>query len=131
MIWSDWKTFNVTSAASGAGPAVDPAAQIVGGAGDDTLVGTSAKNVLTGGGGSDTFLFAVNFGTNTVTDFQATGAEHDVVVFSQAMFNDFATVLAHATQIGTDVVIAADAANTVTLKNVAIANLQSSDVHII
>jgi hypothetical protein len=131
MVWSDWKAFNVAPTPAASASTADPSSQIVGTAGDDVLTGTSTNNVLTGGGGSDTFLFAVNFGNNTITDFQATGTGHDVVAFSQTVFNDFAAVLAHATQVGADVVIAADAANTVTLKNVAIANLQSNDVHII
>ncbi|MEM1149492.1 MAG: M10 family metallopeptidase [Pseudomonadota bacterium] len=40
-----------------------------GSVGNDALIGNEADNVLTGGGGNDTFVFNVNFGTDTITDF--------------------------------------------------------------
>ena len=45
------------------------------------------------------------------------GRSHDVIQFSKSVFDNFASVLAHATQVGQDVVISADAGNSVTLKN--------------
>lgn len=47
------------------------------------------------------------------------------------MFADFEAVLAAASQVGSDTVIAFDAANTVTLKNVILANLNADDVRFV
>ena len=42
-----------------------------GGDGDDTIEGTSADNRLTGGAGADTFVFDLDHGNDTITDFAA------------------------------------------------------------
>ena len=77
---------------------------------------------------SDTFVFAANFGSQEIANFQATGANHDVIQFDQSTFADFAAVLASAEQVGSDVVIT-HAADTLTLKNVSLGNLQTGDFH--
>ncbi len=110
---------------------VNTLAQVVGTANSDTLKSTSANELLTGGYGSDTMVFTANFGKDFITDFQVSGAAHDVIAFTSDVFADFASVLAHASQVGADVVITADANNSVTLKNVAIEHLNSNQVHII
>lgn len=43
----------------------------IGGHGDDRINGNSADNRLTGGDGADTFIFANDSSTDTVTDFQS------------------------------------------------------------
>jgi hypothetical protein len=125
--WSDWVEFNVIN-----NPNNSPAntlAQVNGTANNDTLTSTSANELMTGGYGNDTFVFAANFGKDVITDFQPIGAAHDVIEVSNSVFNDFAVVLAHATQVAADVVITADAQNSITLKNVTLANLQSDHFH--
>ena len=94
--------------------------RIEGLAGDDTLAGLD---------GSDIFVFAANFGKDVISDFQATGASHDVVEFSKTVFDDFADVLAHASQQGQDVVIDAGGGNTLTLKNTSLTALDRTDFH--
>lgn len=42
---------------------------LIGGAGADILVGGGGQDQLTGGSGADIFMFADNFGTDTITDF--------------------------------------------------------------
>src|SRR5262249_12841105 len=42
-----------------------------GGKGNDTLVGAAGNDTLTGGAGNDTFLFRDNFGADVVTDFHS------------------------------------------------------------
>ena len=55
------------------------------------------------------------------------GRSHDVIQFSKSVFDSFASVLAHATQVGQDVVISADADNSVTLKNTKLSAIDSHD----
>jgi len=101
---------------------------IVGTYGANTLKGTSGNDTFIGSGHSDTFVFAPNFGNDTIKDFRASGPSHDVVQFSKSMFDNFADVLAHATQSGHDVVISSGH-DTLTLKNTKIGALDKSDFH--
>jgi Ca2+-binding RTX toxin-like protein len=96
---------------------------------DNVIQGNDGDNVLTGGAGNDTFVFAPNFGNDTITDFKAAGAGQNYIQFSSSVFDNFASVLAHAAQDGADVVITADAGNTLTLKNTQLSALQQSDFH--
>ena len=102
---------------------------ILGSTGNNTLKGTSGDDLFTGNGGTDTFVFAANFGKDVIKDFAATGRSHDVIQFSKSVFDNFADVLAHATQVGQDVVISADASDSVTLKNTKLSAISSNDFH--
>jgi len=104
---------------------------VLGTSASDTITSFAGNDLLKGGGSSDTFVFGTSFGKDIIADFLATGTSHDVLQFSHNTFADFASVLAHAAQVGNDIVITADAANVVTLKNVALSNLTSGDVHIV
>jgi Ca2+-binding RTX toxin-like protein len=42
----------------------------VGGSGDDTIIGNTADNRLTGGEGSDRFVFGAVTGQDVITDFE-------------------------------------------------------------
>lgn len=101
----------------------------LGTSGSDRLVSTSGDDVFKGNGGKDTFVFAPNFGHDVITDFRASGRSHDVVEFSKNVFNDFASVLSHASQSGRDVVIDAGGGNTLTLKDTKLASLDKTDFH--
>src|SRR6185437_2585391 len=79
---------------------------IYGTTGNDTLASPTGHDIMTGGGGLDTFVFAASkFGNDVITDFQTQSAHHDIIQFSQTAFNSFAAVLAHAAQVGSNVVI--------------------------
>ena len=65
-------------------------------------------------------------GTDVVTDFTDHETEDDILKFPQSTFADFTSVMAAASQAGSDVVITADAQNSVTLNNVTLGQL---DVH--
>jgi len=101
---------------------------ILGTAGANTLKGTSGDDIFVGNGHADTFVFAPNFGNDTIKDFGAKGSLHDVVQFSKSMFDNFADVLAHATQSGQDVVISSGN-DSLTLKNTKLSALDKSDFH--
>ena len=101
---------------------------VMGTYGANTLKGTSGNDTFVGSWNSDTFVFAPNFGNDTIKDFRASGPSHDVVQFSKSMFDNFADVLAHATQSGHDVIISSGH-DTLTLKNTKIGALDKSDFH--
>jgi hypothetical protein len=88
---------------------------------------------MIGAGGGDTFMFnGTNFGKDVISNFQpGSGANHDVIQFSQNAFNSFAAVLSHAEQVGNNVVISNNAADNVTLNNVALNKLTSADFHFV
>ena len=101
--------------------------RLLGGDGADRLVGGSGDDLMTGGAGKDTFGFARGFGYDLVTDFAAGRAAGDVIEFDEGIFDDFADVLAASRQVGANVVIEADAANSITLENVGLATLHPND----
>ena len=98
-----------------------------GAGGNDRLIGGGGNDTLTGGTGLDTFVFADGFGRDTVTDFRTTGASADTIEFSTDVFSSFAQVQAAMAQVGADVVITVDVDNSLTLRNVALANLNAGD----
>jgi Ca2+-binding RTX toxin-like protein len=100
-----------------------------GGSGNDTLIGSAGNDTLFGGFGADAFVFAGNFGHDTVGDFFAASGSgaHDFVEFDRSIFSDFTDVLSHAQQIGNDTTITVDPNRSVTLKNVALSSLTAGD----
>jgi hypothetical protein len=105
-----------------------PAAPSTGSNSGSTLVATGGNDVLVGTGHSDTFVFAPNFGNDVIKGFVAGGAGHDTIQFSQSVFDSFASVLSHASQVGQDVVISTGA-DSLTLKNTKIGALHGYDFH--
>jgi hypothetical protein len=96
-----------------------------------TLTGTGGNDFLYSGSSnlSDTFVFASNFGHSTIQGFTAgSGSGHDVTQFSQSVFDSFATVLSHASQVGQDVVISSGS-ETLKLLNTNKSALNSQDFH--
>ena len=75
-----------------------------------------------------TFVFRPEFGSNTINGF---AADTDAIQFDHTIFSDVADVQSHMQQIGSDVVIAHDPQNVVTLHDVLLANLHASDFHIV
>jgi Ca2+-binding RTX toxin-like protein len=111
-----------------------PAASISlkGGSGNDVLIG-KPNDTLTGGAGSDTFVFNPGFGKETITDFvdftaaQSTHAAPDIIDLHQLAFSNFAQVQADAAQVGKNVVITVDAQDTITLVGVKLGDLTAHD----
>jgi VCBS repeat-containing protein len=96
---------------------------LIGGNGPDVLIGGRGNDILTGGSGPDTFVFNAKFGQDTITDFGA----GDLIQFDKDVFADFASVLASASQSGSDVIINAGNGNSIILQNILLSNLHSSD----
>ena len=98
---------------------------------NDILKGDSGPNVLTGQGGADTFVYAVDSvthhgGADTIADFShAQGDKIDLT--GVANVHTFADVQAHATQNGADTFIDFGGGDTLTLKGVTATNLVASD----
>ena len=102
--------------------------QLQGGSGNDVLIG-GPNDKLTGGGGTDTFVFNPKLGNETITDFNVT---QDVIAFAQSLFpNEVAQVLSQAHDSKAGAVIVVDANDAVTLTGVSVAQLQShaGDIH--
>jgi Bacterial Ig domain len=123
-------TSTATDAAGNVGQSTG--AVIYGAKAGSTLMSTAGNDIMTGGSNSasDTFVFkGSSFGNDVITDFATQGGHHDVIQFSSSVFNSFASVLAHAAQVGSDVVISVDANDSVTLSNVQLNKLASADFH--
>ena len=115
---------------------------LTGGAGDDTLsanggidrlIGGIGNDRMTGGGLNDTFVFNPGFGRDIITDFRANANNpnnHDILELSASMFAVGTTAssllndLTHVAQVGANVVITVDAADTITLNNVNLNTLK-------
>ena len=97
---------------------------LVGGNDNDRLVGGEGDDCLTGGSGADVFVFKPHFGHDTITDFRVTGGDHDVMEFDSGIFADAAHLFAHSADVVGGVLVTADAADTLLIKNATMANLQ-------
>ncbi len=100
---------------------------VVGSAGGDSITGSSADNVLTGGLGSDQLIFRPGFGKDIVTDFGDSAGDQDLIVFARAVFASFAEVQAAIHQLGQDVEIVVGSTDVLTLRNVDASNLGAED----
>jgi hypothetical protein len=72
--------------------------------------------------------FSGNTGKVTIADFHA---NVDVLQLSPNVYTSFADVLAHAAQVGSNVVIAADATNSITLQDTTLSQLNNNNVHFV
>jgi Ca2+-binding RTX toxin-like protein len=102
---------------------------LIGGSGNDFLI-AGPNDTLTGGAGSDTFVFNADFGEDVVTDFDV---NHDTLALSHAFFgnNPIAQLLSEAHDSSAGAVIVLDAHDSITLNHVTVALLaqHTSDFH--
>jgi hypothetical protein len=89
--------------------------------GDHSIQGGSGNDVFIAGSGSDTFVFQANFGHDTISNFKL---DTDVIAIDHSVVADFQALLAAAHDDGQgNTVIAPDANNSITVKNVTVAQL--------
>src|SRR5262249_23959399 len=101
---------------------------IAGSAGVDVLDGGAGTDQLTGGTENDTFVFRSGYGHDTVTDFHGgVGPSDQVLLTGFAGVDNFAAVLSHATQQGTDVLLDFGGGDQLVLQNVVLATLAADD----
>jgi Ca2+-binding RTX toxin-like protein len=98
---------------------------------NDRINGGPGNDYLIGGAGSDTFVFAANFGKDVIADFQSAGTGHDLIQFDHTVFPNFQAVQSHMAQAGSNVVITADAHDTIQIDNTSKAHLNSGDFHFV
>lgn len=92
--------------------------------GNDTIVGGAGNDILAAGRGADVFVFNAGFGKDTLIDFKP--GEDDIRLVG-AGFNNFAEVMANATQVGANILITNAAGDSLQLNNLQLASLQSGD----
>jgi hypothetical protein len=112
----------------GGSSVITPAATLPSGT---TITASSANQTLTGTGSNDTFVFAPGFSHDTITNFQPTT---DVLQIDHSVFANVQALLAATHDDGHgNVVITADAHDSITLQHVTVAQLQAhhGDFHII
>jgi len=100
--------------------------RLFGDAGNDILNGGEGNDFLVGGLGVDTFVFASGDGIDTIADFNAKGVAHEIIDLSAvdgvASFDDLSLE-----QAGKNVILDLGDGDTITLRNVALTNLDVSD----
>lgn len=111
---------------SGTGNALDN--RITGNGSPNTLAGGAGDDVLTGGGGADTFVVRAGEGSDVILDCQAGPGAGDVLRLEGFTFQDFAAVLAAATQSGPNLVITLAPGQMLTLANLQVSALAADDV---
>jgi Ca2+-binding RTX toxin-like protein len=111
--------------------ATSSAKAILGSTQSDTVTSTTGDDFFLGNGGSDTFVFADNFGNDTIKDFEANyavGWRHDSIEFDKSVFDDFGNMFSQASQAGQDVFIS-NGNDSLTLKNASLSALDHYDFH--
>ena len=101
---------------------------LIGDKGSNALDGGRGDDTLTGAAGNDTFVFRSGFGHDIITDFTV---GQDAIELHDGLFASSNAALAAATQSGSDVVVTIDAADSIVLHNVHLADLRASDFHVV
>jgi Ca2+-binding RTX toxin-like protein len=96
---------------------------LLGSSGLDRLNGGAGIDTLTGGTGADTFIFAAGNEVDAINDF----AGNDFIEISRSMAVNFAAVMTHAHQVGSNIVFNFGADDILILTNRQISILNSGD----
>ena len=106
----------------------DGADQLFGNVDNDELYGDAGNDTLNGGGGDDRFEYAMGDGADVINGFAAGAASDDVIFISGfgAAFDEFADILANASDDGTDTTITLGAGS-ITLSNTLVVDLHEDD----
>ena len=109
----------------------DAAANTInGGGGNDYIDGGEGTDRLIGGDGDDTFLFTTTSGRDTVVDFHAGAAAHDVIFFDHlgSAFDSFNEVMAVASDVNGNTVFNFSADQRLTVVGVSKASFTYDDL---
>jgi serralysin len=98
--------------------------QISGGSGNDTINGDSGNDHLCGGAGRDVFVFGTNAGRDIVADFRNGQDQIDLTALGLTQFADLSARIAAK---GHDTVISLGEHGNVTLKGVAVGQIDAGD----
>jgi Ca2+-binding RTX toxin-like protein len=105
---------------------------LIGNASDNRIDGMGGNDRMVGGAGADVFIFHAGHDRDTIRDFDARGADHDILnlrdVPSITSFRDL--VENHMRQSGDTVVITTGNGDVIRLLNVMMADLHATDVMI-
>jgi hypothetical protein len=100
-------TFNATASDAAGNVAPSSGLAVHGTIGNNTLKSGSGDDLLIGAGGTDSFVFAMDFGKDRIPDFVAgTRSGYDVLAFSRDVFATTRDALNSVRAVGSDVVIA-------------------------
>jgi serralysin len=95
--------------------------------GSDLLGGGSGLDILTGGAGKDVFIFRAGYEQDRISDFQGGTGVCDQIDL-RGLFTTFQQALAASEQVGTDLVITANAATVLTIEDFYRGNFASDDL---
>ncbi|MEP3330387.1 hypothetical protein [Sedimentitalea sp.] len=96
--------------------------------GNDTLDGGRGNDILHGGASDDVFVFADNYSSDIVKDFDATNDNEKVALSAVTLIETFDDLMNnHISQVGADVVIDDTDRTVITLENVTLADLDAAD----
>jgi hypothetical protein len=93
----------------------------------ETLIGGPGDTLNAASFGQDTFVFANNFGHNTINNFHPA---LDAIQLQQSQFGSLAAVLADLHQVGADSVLSLDPNHVITVTNTAVASLTAAHFHL-
>ncbi|GAA0020831.1 tail fiber protein [Bradyrhizobium diazoefficiens] len=94
----------------------------------EILIGGPGDTLIAGNYGRDTFVFAGDFGHNTINNFHTA---LDDIQLQASQFGSLANVFADLHQVGADTVLTLDATHVVTITNTALASLTSANFHLV
>jgi hypothetical protein len=94
----------------------------------EILIGGPGDTLIAGNYGRDTFVFAGDFGHNTINNFHTA---LDDIQLQASQFGSLANVFADLHQVGADTVLTLDATHVVTITNTALASLSSANFHLV
>ena len=89
--------------------------------------GGLGNDILTGGGGADTFVFTSGDGSDIITDFAPGQSTGDVVQLKNYGFGTFGDVKAAMTQVGNDVQLTLNSMETLVFRNTQIGDFTAAN----
>ncbi|NNF70825.1 MAG: calcium-binding protein, partial [Rhodobacteraceae bacterium] len=106
----------------------DGADTLAGGSGFDTILAGPGDDILTGNFNADTFVIADGFGTDRITDFEATNDFEKIDLAGVASITDWDDLIAnHLSQEGVEVWISPDSDDLLIIEGVDAGDLDPLD----